>query len=162
MHNPAGGTIMCDPVPPYDLMWPGCLVGQAQGLECLRIGRKFMLFEESMGCWKSVTGWECVTGWKCVTGNSCDRLWVWPVANVTAWRQRFTPEKVWPVEVVTAWECDRSTCSLADHTFTVSALWWHQKAFTCNSRPRFQLLGNVVQTEGEQEEATKINHLTCL
>ena len=39
----------------------------------------------------------------------------------------------------------------ADHTLTVSALWWHQKAFKCNSRPRFQLLRNLVQQEEDQK-----------
>ena len=49
-----------------------------------------------------------------------------------------------------------------DHNFTACALWRHQKAFTCNSRSRFQLQGNFVQTKGDQEEAMKINYLNCL
>ena len=40
---------------------------------------------------------------------------------------------------------------IADHTFTVSALWWHKKVFTCNSGARFQLLRKVVQQEKDQK-----------
>ena len=40
----------------------------------------------------------------------------------------------------------RPLIHFVDHKFTACALWWHQKASTCNSRPRFQLLGDPLAT----------------